>query len=135
MIGKLLAGGAAVLTLALAGQGLAQSAPAGGSATASAPVGNVGQGIEDTLAAGRVTTIPPASEDTTVAGASAGAGRKARRDGGHGNVVTSTLSGVPGLVGGTVGGALGNGASQIGGTVGGALGVGKPRPEETPSRP
>jgi len=55
---------------------------------------------------------------------------------GKGNVVTDTLAGVPRLVGGTVGGAVGNGASLIGGTVGGALGVDKkPKPDEQPSRP
>jgi hypothetical protein len=152
MSSKVFAGGAAILALSLvAGQAPAQQAPARQAAAGAAAEGNVGQGtvsqgnvsqgnvsqgIDETLAAGKVSTVPPPGADANgVTDASAGSQRQARHakptKGHGGNVVTSTLGQVPGLVGGTVGGAFHDGASAMGS----AFGVGKPRSQAPPSSP
>ncbi|HEY4030534.1 MAG TPA: hypothetical protein VGM25_09345 [Caulobacteraceae bacterium] len=128
MTSKLLAGCAAVLALSFgAGQALAQSA----SANAGAEAGAGARGPVDVSVGGQGSTRAPRGD---VGAASAETERKTRQDEDatrneqarhHGNVVTSTLKGVPGLVGSTVGGGLSQAGSTIGGTVGGALGVGR----------
>ncbi|MGZ3275626.1 MAG: hypothetical protein ACXU82_19330 [Caulobacteraceae bacterium] len=107
MTSKLLAGGAALLALSIgAGPVLAQQAPVSES-QAGAAAGASADGRD-------VPPAPPQSARTAP---------KSRREdtAAKGNVVTSTLGGVPRLVGSTVGG----GFRQAGSTIGGALGVGK----------
>jgi hypothetical protein len=115
MTSKLLAGCAAVLFLSFgAGQVLAQQASAKAGVDASA-----GESANGAAAASAHGTGAPAPTARKARGHDAD-GRAPHR-----NVVTSTLAGVPGLVGSTVGGGLSQTGSTIVGTVGGALGVGK----------
>ena len=118
MIGKLLTGGAVVLALSVdAGHALAQQASTNADVRASAPASSsTSTGVSVSAPSGDVSHAP------------AGTAHKTRRA--SGNPVTSTLGGVPGLIGSTVGG----GFSLAGSTIGGALGLGHSR-RAPPSSP
>jgi hypothetical protein len=106
MIGRLLAGPAVLLALSLAaGRAPAQQVQpkSGPEVSASTPAATPSNG-------------PASAEPARKTKKDKAAGHASHRD-----PVTSTLAGVPGLVGSTVGGGL----SQAGSTIGGAFGAGK----------
>ena len=111
---KLLAGAAVALALTF-GAGGASAQQAVVQIDSGAPANAVVEAPTTALAHDSADAAPSST-------GSARAARRARRDDAppKGNVVTSTLAGVPGLVGHTVGGGL----SKAGSTIGGALGVG-----------